>query len=121
MSSGNAVNSERTFSGWKFLYKPYSETQIQWVLLYIFVRNVTPGSNFFHRNCNLYELSVNGSKVVSMKSTNNDNGDQVQLSTGALTNKRYTSIGGQSTKYGQLVPIDSNVGYNKTQVNAGTT
>lgn len=40
-NGGNAVTADNTFSGWKFLYKPYNDTTIQWVLLYVVLTDLT--------------------------------------------------------------------------------
>lgn len=35
---GMPYTNDKTYSGWKFLYKPFDEEYIQWILLYVFVR-----------------------------------------------------------------------------------
>ena len=43
VSSGNEYTSEDTYSGFKFLYKPYNSGKLQWILIYIFVRTLDSG------------------------------------------------------------------------------
>ena len=86
LSVGNAYNSQYTYYGWKFVYKPYSSTKIQWALLYTVVRDITSGETHFHNYANCYYLNVDGKDMVTT-TPYNENGNQVVVSNGTGSSK----------------------------------
>ena len=121
LTSGNTYTDEDTFSGWKFLYKPYNSTKMQWVLLYTFVHAVDNGQGWFHYNCNLYDLVVDGKQMVSMPDTDtsqwtSSTAPTLNTSNGVGTQKSLTAQNGRTLNYGMLIhPVDQGT------ISAGTT
>jgi hypothetical protein len=87
MSTGNAPGSVQTYYGWKFVYKPYSSTKIQWAILYVVVREVSNGSGHFHNLANNYYLSVDGKDMITTTPYNDGSGNGVSAKNGAGTAK----------------------------------
>lgn len=91
LHTGNKVTATNTFSGWKFLYKPYDSKNIQWVLLYVVLHGLTNGNDHYHYYANNYFLSIDGKTVIHTDSSNSD-GNQV----------KYTSDLGVTPKFGGI-------------------
>ena len=121
LTRGNTYTDEDTFSGWKFLFKPYSSTKLQWILLYTFVHSVSNGQGWFHYNCNLYDLVVDGKQMVSMPDTDtsqwqSNTAPVLSTSNGVGTGKSLTAQNGRTLQPGMLIhPVDQG------DIESGTT